>query len=119
MHEYIRRPTAKKIEEVFKQSNILKLMNSYEVQCKVVTAALVTITLSDAEIKETIWIATAGKDGPYDLTTYIFIDHEFSSSSHNKQAHPKLCASVSDMYHMYVLLLLQLLLIINFCEYLI
>ena len=46
-------------------------MNSYEVQCKVVTAALVTMTLSDAEIKESIWIATASKDGPYDLTTYI------------------------------------------------
>ena len=70
-------------------------MNSYEVKSKVVTAALVTMAQNDAEIKETIWIATAGKDGPYDLTTYIFIDHEFSLSNHNRQAHPKLCASVS------------------------
>ena len=67
-------------------------MNSYEVKSKVVTAALVTMAQNDTEIKETIWIATAGKDGPYNLTTYMFIDQEFS---YDKRAHPKLCVSVS------------------------
>ena len=74
-------------------------MNSYEVKDIVVTAALVTMAQSDTEIKETIWIATAGKDGPYNLTIYVFIGQEFSFSHHggihNKQAHPKLCVSVS------------------------
>ena len=71
-------------------------MNSYEIKSVVVTAVLVTTDQSDMEIKETIWIATAGKDGPYNLTTYMFFDQEFSLSRQaNKQAHPKLCASVS------------------------
>ena len=71
-------------------------MNSYEIKSIVVTAALVTTAQSDTSIEETVWIATAGKDGPYNLTTYLFFDQEFSLSLQaNKQAHPKLCASVS------------------------
>lgn len=96
-HEYAQRPTAKKVEETFKKSNFLKLRNSYEVKNKVVTATLVTLDQSDIEIKETIWIATAGEDGPYNLMTYIFVDQETSLSTLSKQVHPKLCVSVSPV----------------------
>lgn len=67
---------------------------------KVITAALVTMAQNDTEIKETIWIATAGIDGPYNLNTYIFVDQEYPLSHQtvklNKQPHPKLCVSVSS-----------------------
>lgn len=88
------------IEDTFKKPNFLKLQNSYEVKGKVVTAVLVTLTQDAGENKETIWIATAGKDGPYNLMTYIFVDQDTSLSHRaiklKQLAHPKLCVSVSQ-----------------------
>ena len=98
--EYTQRPTAKTIEETFKKSNILRLHNSYELKNIAVTAVVVTMAKHDRENEETIWVATAEGDGSYNMTTYIFIDHEYPVSHQatklSKQVHPKLCVSVSS-----------------------
>ena len=92
---YTQRPSAKKIEESFKASNLMTLINSYEIKDTAVCAALVTRTDNEKEI---IWIAGTS-DGTTNLVSYTFSPQSHvvvTKSKQSKYVHHKLCKMVSS-----------------------
>ena len=93
--EYMQRPTAERIEESFKASNLMTLNNSYEIESTTVCAALVTKTETEQEI---IWIVSAS-DGINNLVSYTFspLRHVvITMPSPNKYVRHKLRKMVSN-----------------------
>ena len=91
---YTQRPTAKRIEETFKASNLMMFKNSYEIKDTAVCAALVTKADSG---NEKIWIAVTS-DRTNHLESYAFLPKSrvVITKPRNKYDHYKLCKMVRN-----------------------
>ena len=113
--QYTQRPAAKKIKEIFQNSNCLKLINSYEMKDLVVSAAVVTSHMENEVEEECIWVAVCNKDGSYNLVSNYFADSATVSSTPLKMvgqrrslAHPKLYETVSHIHKCTLQMLLRI-----------
>ena len=91
---YTQRPTAKRIEETFKASNLMTFKNTYEIKDTAVCATLVT--KADSK-NEKIWIAVTG-DRTHYLESYAFLPQScvVITNPRNKYGRYKLCKMVRN-----------------------
>ena len=92
--ESTQRPTARTIEESFKEPNFITLKNYYRIEDIKVSAVLVTKVNVAREI---VWVATT-KDMTNILMCYTFSPQNIFmiTKPRNKHVHPILCKMVSE-----------------------